>query len=147
VAYTNFAAALENGGHVEPAIQYYYKALAAYPDYELCMFNLAFLLATCPEARLRRPEEAVRLAERACELARDLNPNDLWILATAYAEAGRFDKAATAIEKAIALSQAAGDAKFAEILRGQLQRYREHPGGRDGQALDRARKASEAKVD
>jgi len=68
--------------------------------------NLAWLLATCPDANLRNGTEAVQLAEAVCHVAGN-KPLFLDTLAAAYAEAGRFAEATKAIQKAIALAEAA----------------------------------------
>ena len=62
--------------------------------------NLAWVLATSPKAELRNGAEAVRLAERACELTHYGEPLFIGTLAAAYAEAGRFPEAVTTAEKA-----------------------------------------------
>jgi hypothetical protein len=48
----------------------------------------------------------------------------LGTLAAAYAESGRFEAAAAAAEKAIALAQAAGQTELAQKNRGLLDLYR-----------------------
>ena len=65
------------------------------------------MLATCPQASLRNGIEAVKLAERANQLAGGKNPAVLCTLAAAYAEAGNFPtrlKRTTRIELAEAQS-------------------------------------------
>jgi hypothetical protein len=71
--------------------------------------NLAWILATCPEANVRDGAEAVRLAERACELTRFKRTLMIGTLAAAYAEAGRFADAASTAEKACALAAKSGN--------------------------------------
>jgi len=65
--------------------------------------NLAFLRATAPDPGLRNGSEAVRLAERACQLTQHQNTIPLRTLAAAYAETGRFDAAAATAQRAYAL--------------------------------------------
>jgi tetratricopeptide (TPR) repeat protein len=110
-------------GDFGQAIYGYGKALESNPDREVALFNLSLLLATCPDAKLRRPREAVRLAEQACKVAKPLNVNGLLILATAYAQAGQFSMAVITIERAIELAQATGNPKLIAILRGQRELY------------------------
>ena len=77
--------------------------------------NLAWLLATCPEAALRDGRKAVQYAARACELG---SWKDGWILdtlAAAYAETGDFKQAVIWQEKALAL--AANDDERGELAR------------------------------
>jgi tetratricopeptide (TPR) repeat protein len=55
--------------------------------------SLAWLLATCPEAKICEGKEAVELALRACELSEWRDWGMIDTLAAAYAEQGDFDRA------------------------------------------------------
>ena len=65
--------------------------------------NLAWVLATAPQSALRDGRRAVRLAEWASRAVRHTSPPLLDTLAAAYAEAGRFDDAVRATERAIGI--------------------------------------------
>jgi tetratricopeptide (TPR) repeat protein len=65
---------------------------------------LAWLLATCPEAKYRDGGKAVESAQRAYELNK--GPDELATLAAAYAETGDFERAAHWQTKAIAQAPA-----------------------------------------
>jgi tetratricopeptide (TPR) repeat protein len=86
--------------------------------------NLAWILAAGAEAELRDGAEAVRLAERACELTHYQEPLFIGTLAAAYAEAGRFPEAVTAAEKAAQLATHAGLNDLAAKNRQLLELYR-----------------------
>src|SRR5207249_10415894 len=86
--------------------------------------NLAWILATNPGDDLRDGPEAVRLAERACELTQRREPVLLGTLAAAYAETGRFTDAVTTAQKAIELAAAAGQKEVADKNRQLLELYR-----------------------
>jgi Flp pilus assembly protein TadD len=73
---------------------------------------------------LRNGAEAVRLAERACELTKRQQAFLIGTLAAAYAEAGRFGDAVRAAEQAIAMAEAAGDTEVAKRNRELLELYR-----------------------
>jgi cytochrome c-type biogenesis protein CcmH/NrfG len=62
------------------------------PDNVEACIDLAWLLATCPDAYIRDGRRAVSLARHALELAHD-HPNLPETLAAAYAEAGNFELA------------------------------------------------------
>lgn len=124
MAYMNHATALKREGQFAKAIENYKLAMSADPDYEVPLFNLALLLATCPDPALRKPDEAVRLAEQACELLGQTNSLQLSILAEVYASAGRFDDAATTAEKAVGLAQNDGKTEWTNELRKRLDGYR-----------------------
>jgi tetratricopeptide (TPR) repeat protein len=75
----------------------YYKAIRDYdeairldPNNALCYFDISWLLATCPEEKVRDGNRAIQLARRACELTDWKNGWELNGLAAAYAEAGKF---------------------------------------------------------
>ena len=107
----------------EAAIQYR-EALKLNPNLAGALNNLAWVLAASPDDELRNGAEAVRLAERACELTHSGEPLFLGTLAAAYAEAGRFPEAVTTAEKAEQLATAAGSKKLAESIRRLLEFYR-----------------------
>jgi hypothetical protein len=88
--------------------------------------NLAWLLATCPDAHLRDGVQAVKYAERACELTHHGVTVLVGTLAAAYAEAGRYDDAVAAAQKACALATAAGERDLLERNRELLALYRAH---------------------
>ena len=87
------AGALAGQGNYAEAIRSYQAALKAQPDQVGVLNNLAWLLATCPDAAFRNGPEAVRLATRACELTGYAQPLLIGTLAAAQAEAGDFPAA------------------------------------------------------
>lgn len=118
------ATLLHEMGRLRDTVAEYQQVLAANPDESEALNNLAWLLATCPDATLRDGAEAVRLAERACRLSRYREPQPLGTLAAAYAESGRFNEAVTTAQKAIELASASGDNPLAGICQQLLQLYR-----------------------
>lgn len=94
------------------------------PDWSVGLNDLAWMLASHPEAALRNGAEAVALAERACELTRRQQPQLLGTLAAAYAEAGRFADAVRSAEAAIELARAAGLGEIVTRNEALLQLYR-----------------------
>jgi protein O-mannosyl-transferase len=118
------AETLVRAGRVEAAIGAYEGILRGSPDDLDALNNVAWIRATCADARLRDGAEAVRLAERA----RDRSPVPVAVLystlAAAYAEAGRFPEAVQAGERAVALARNAGAGEEAGRYAGQCARYR-----------------------
>ena len=96
----DLADAARLGGALQLAASQYRQALAQHPGLSDAANNLAWILATHPDADARDAREAVRLAERACA-ARGDEPAFLDTLAAAYAEAGRFNDALRAIDQAL----------------------------------------------
>ena len=66
--------------------------------------SAAWLMATCPDARYRTTDLAVRAAERAVSLDGAQDYRNLDTLAAAYANAGRFDDAKAKLEKALEIT-------------------------------------------
>jgi Flp pilus assembly protein TadD len=80
------------------------EAMAADPQFAQAQANLAWLLATSPEATLRNGAEAVKLAAKAVDLSHGSDPRMLDTLAAAYAEMGRFREAVETARKALDLA-------------------------------------------
>lgn len=115
---------LDQLGRTREAMEQYREALRYEPLLSLAMNNLAWRLATHPDASIRNGPEAVRLAEKACEITGSQVPVFLGTLAAAYAEAGRFDDAVAASDKARALALSAGEQGLAEKNELLCQNYR-----------------------
>ena len=123
-------------GRNREAVAQYREALRLNPNLARALSNLAWMLATSPDDELRNGAEAVRLAERACELTHHGEPLFIGTLAAAYAEAGRFPEAVTTAEKAERLATDAGLAAVAaknrqllELLPGRQTLSRACPNG------------------
>ncbi len=100
--------ALDSLGRAEEALAHYREAARLSPNTPLYLNDLAWLLATNPKPELRDGAEAVRLAERACELSGGKEARFWGTLDAAYAEAGRFADAMATAAKARDLALAAG---------------------------------------
>jgi tetratricopeptide (TPR) repeat protein len=122
--HTKVAMWLTERARTAEAIAHYRLALAGAPDSVLVLNNLAWLLATAPDAADRNGAEAVALAERACALATSEVPLLVGTLAAAYAEAGRFKEAIETGQRAVALAQTAADPELAQRNRELLELYR-----------------------
>ena len=123
-AQLHLAMELARRGESGQAAAHYRLAITNGEDLVLGMNNLAWMLATHPSAEIRNGPEAVELAERACKITNDKLPFLIGTLAAAYAEAGRFDEATRAAEKAQKLAQSLGMADLAERNVRMLELYR-----------------------
>jgi len=103
------------------AIWQYKKALQLNPDYLGAKNNLAWLLATCPDAALRDGKRAVKLAKQVARLIGSEHPSALDTLAAAYAEAGRYAEAAATAQRA--LDAADQEGVSADNIRKRLKLY------------------------
>jgi tetratricopeptide (TPR) repeat protein len=125
-AHYNLGVALFRKGRADEAIIHYQKALQTNPDNAQVLNNLAFLLATCPDARIRNGAQAVQYAGRACELTHYGVSIIVGTLAAAYAEAGRFDDAIATAQKACALASASGEQDLLRKNQQLLALFRAH---------------------
>lgn len=101
------------------------------PDFPGLANGLAWILATSPDDSQRNGEEAVRLAEKACELTQNRQHEYVDTLAAAYAERGRFDEAVKTAREAIRLAQAAHNEAVVESYQQRLTLYEKKQPYRD----------------
>jgi cytochrome c-type biogenesis protein CcmH/NrfG len=95
-AYINRANAYNHKGDWDRALADYNEAIRVKPDhvkYPEAYINLAWLLAVCPDAKVRNGTKAIEYAKKACELSEWKYPSWFGTLAAAYAEAGDFNEA------------------------------------------------------
>jgi protein O-mannosyl-transferase len=99
-------------------------AIKAQPNYAPALNDLAWILATQEEPAIRNVPEAIRLAQRACQLTQDKNPGLLATLGVAQSEAGQFPEALRSTEQALALAAAVDDQQTMTGLRRRLDFFR-----------------------
>lgn len=97
------------------------QAIGCNPDSSRAYVSLAWLLATCPEERVRDGKLAIELATKACN--QPDWPFGWSVLAAAYAEAGRFDEAVSCQMKMLADSHYDGPA--GDEFRQRLELYKQ----------------------
>lgn len=107
---------LHSRGDVAEAVDAFRKGLALKPDNPSIANELAWILATARDDKLRDGAEAVRLADVARAGPAGSNPSVLDTYAAALAEAGEFEKAVAAVRRAIELARAQGQEDFAKAL-------------------------------
>jgi len=123
-AHSNLGYALVRQGNLDEAITHFKETLRVKPDWVGPMNTLAWLLATCEQTKFHNPIEAIRLAERACELTNNENPSFLDTLAAAYAAAGKFPEAVTTAEQALKIAQSSLQRRLAEEIQSRLGLYK-----------------------
>lgn len=123
---------LQSRRRTAEAVSHYREALRLRPDSPEALNNLAWIRATDPRPEFRDGAEAVRLADRACQLTGRKRAIFLGTLAAACAEAGRFEEAVQAAELARNLAQAAGDDAIARTNETLLGLYRAGKAFREG---------------
>jgi Flp pilus assembly protein TadD len=93
--------------------------------------QLAWLLATAPDASLRNGAEARTLAEQASQLSGGDNPVILRTLAAAYAEEGNYGQAVATARRALELPVAQKNDALAASLQKDRQLYQANTPLRD----------------
>jgi len=121
-SYLHLARLNIRSGKRAAAISVYRKGLEQNPQNHDLTMQLAWALATTPDASLRNGPDAVRLAETAA--LRSPGAEALDILAAAYAEAGQFDRAVGAAERAIAQAESNGRKQLVERIRIHLKAFK-----------------------
>jgi tetratricopeptide (TPR) repeat protein len=124
--YYNLGYAYRRNGMATNAIACYRKAIDLQPAFIPAQTDLAWMLATWPEASVRNGGEAVAIAEQLNRLSGRPNPKILRTLAAAYAEAGRFDEAIATAQKACALASESADPELLKRSQELLALYLKH---------------------
>ena len=124
LAHGNLGNAFLRQGWFDEALAHYQAAIDARPTNSYFLNNLAWMLATCPQASSRNGARAVELAQQAEQLSSGKDGLILGTLAAAYAEAGQFPDAVAAAQRALALAVAQTNSAQAEILRSHIRLYR-----------------------
>ena len=121
--HTALADAFLRAGLQKDAIaEYEYAARISAQD-ALPRNDLAWLLATSPDASIRDGNRAVELANEAVRLSRGKDPNCLRTLATAYAESGRFAEAEETARRAFRAADLLDNRTLVNALRDEIALY------------------------
>ena len=127
-------------GQFREALPQLAEAIRLQPDNASFLGQLAWALATCPEASVRNGAKAVILAQQAVQLTGGKDAKLLDILAAAYAESGRFAEAVATVQRALANASDQNDSVSADALRDRLKLYQAgspyHQARSDRQATD-----------
>ena len=124
LAHYHLAMTLSHQGNAQEAARHYRLALHGLPNSPDLLNRLAWILASSPDPALRNGNEAVQLAERACQLSNYKQPLLLATLAASYAEAGRFPEALNCAENAQNLALAASQSELVARCREFLDLFR-----------------------
>ena len=112
MAYNNRGYNRQMIGEYESALTDYEQSLSLAPQYAMALQNKAWLLATCPEDKIRDGKAAFDAASKACQLRKYKVAGDIKALAAAYAEFGDFKHAVEYQEKVVSMVE--GDAQTTE---------------------------------
>jgi len=122
-AHNNLGNVLFQEGQTAEAIGHIEKALKLQPGNVGTLQNLAWMLATAPQAGLRNGPRAVELARQALKSGGDGNPLGWYILAAAYAETGAFPDAVQAAEVALQWAGKQSNGVLMDKVRHDIQLY------------------------
>ena len=136
-------ALLSVGKHAE-AIADYEKALAIDPKDTGVLNNLAWVLATSTEDKVRDAKKSIEYGTKACELTEYKKPHILSTLASGYAEAGDFDTAIKWSTKAVELG---AKTENEEQLGKELEGYKQKKPWREMQIIEENKAPLEKKDD
>jgi len=118
-------------GKAKETLQLARATLEAEPKNTDALCSAAWILATSPFQELRNGREAVKLAEKACDLLRDRDPQALAVLGVAQAEYGSFKRAMDATSRAAELYAKSNDAVKASALNSRLMLFKQNRPYRD----------------
>jgi Flp pilus assembly protein TadD len=108
----------------EKAAAEYREAIRLSPTSAVYMNDLAWMLATSADEKVRDISEAIRLAEQACRLSGGNEARFFGTLDAAYSGAGRFEEAIMTAQKAHDLAVASGQRRIAQQAEERLALYR-----------------------
>ncbi len=115
--------ALNGSGRSQEAVPLFRRAIELQPSNPGLLNGLAWILATHSSHQVRDGEEALRLAQRACELTQMRNMAALGTLAAAYAEVGRFNDAIALTDKIISTVPSPGRTDLVTQMQERREQY------------------------
>jgi Flp pilus assembly protein TadD len=123
-AHTCLGNALLRKGSLNEAIAHYQTALALAPEDPHSRNNLAWILATSSDDKIRDGVKAVEFAQQAVAISGGREPQFIRTLAAAYAESGRFSESIAAAQQAAMIANMQGKRRLANNLEKDLLLYR-----------------------
>ena len=124
IAMHNLGMLHKENGDIALAIESFQNALDLQPTLTSAARRLAWILATTNEAVLRDGERAVSLLENDFQIETTRSAYAWDAYGAALAEAGRFDEAVVATERAVTLAREADKPELAELAGGRLAGYK-----------------------
>jgi tetratricopeptide (TPR) repeat protein len=140
-AHDTLALGLFRRGRVGEAVAHWNKSLEIRSDGMNAQANLAWVLATSPDAALRDGAKAVELAKNVLQHADHANDANTIIvlrtLAAGYAESGRFSEAIETAQQALQLAIAQDNFALTKDLQLNIAKYRRNIPLRDPEAANK----------
>lgn len=123
-AYRELSRALASLGKYDEAIAALRRGLAELRGSVRLSYDLALMLADCPDERFRDGAEALQLARELAEASSYRHPQILKALAAAHAAVGELDQAIGAAEQARELASEQNNTALRDEVVADLERYR-----------------------
>jgi tetratricopeptide (TPR) repeat protein len=120
----NLALALSHLGQYGESLQTLEHGVAASPADLLLRIELAWLLATAPEASLRNGSRALSIAHAVEATENQPTIKTLDAIAAAYAELGRFEEAVLAAQAGLTLARAQNNSQQTAAITTRLSQYK-----------------------
>jgi tetratricopeptide (TPR) repeat protein len=120
----NLGKALVLKGRTAEGLDHWRQALRLQPDHLQVLNDLAWVLATSRDNRLRDGHQALALAQHAVQLTSEQEPAILGTLAAVYAEMGQFEKAVELGQRAAELARQQNKAALEQNLTERLALFR-----------------------
>jgi hypothetical protein len=114
---------LARQGNLQAAFHLYEQLLGQDPDNPLALIDVAWLLATSENPRVRNGAAAVKMAQRAVQLTNQRQLQFMVTLAAAYAEAGQFADAVKTTRIIEALARLTGQYQIANHSKMMIALY------------------------
>ena len=108
------------------ALKHFEKATRLAPEWTNPLNDMAWILATRPDAKEEHGKKAVKFAERAAKLSKYKNCAILDTLAVAYASMARYNDAIRTAQAAVELASHTGLDGLADSIRSRLKLYRQY---------------------
>jgi choline-sulfatase len=112
-------------GNASSALEHLRRAWAAHPERPELAWELAWILATHPDARVRKGAEAERIAQGQLDASGGRDPRFLEALAAAKAEQGRYEDAAGLETRAMGMVPPNASEELRAGMAGRLAMYRQ----------------------
>ena len=109
---------------IDEAVKHFRQVLRLKPNSVAVLNRLARLSATSRDSAIYDPQQAVRLAQQACELTGYKDAGILDTLAVAYAAAGRFPEAVGMAEKALKRAKSVAQKELTEDIQNRLNLFK-----------------------
>jgi protein O-mannosyl-transferase len=122
--HVNLAHLLLLEGQTPAAIEHFRQAMTLSPEWSVPPAGLSWVFSSHPDSSIRRPGEAIELAERAMKLAHGNEAIVRDALAAAYASAGRFEEAVANAALASDLARRDGASELASQMEERVALYR-----------------------